>query len=220
MNSIGEKVIETQQVTAIVPLHQIQSMIFSIRGVQVMIDRDLADVYGVENKRLNEQVKRNIERFPEAFRFQLSDSEKAELVANCDRFDSLKHASTNPYAFTEQGVSMLSAVLRSETAIKVSIQIIKAFVETRRFIQGSANLFARLDSVICNRLPLAHTLGAVIRSTLCLRSMAAESGQKETLVPLNCKQLRKGYQGQRGELHPFWCCCQMVFAGTLSLSCS
>lgn len=91
-------------------------MIFTIRGLPVMIDRDLADVYGVENKRLNEQVKRNIERFPDTFRFQLTDAERDELVANCDRFASLKHATTNPYAFTEHGVSMLSAVLRSETA--------------------------------------------------------------------------------------------------------
>jgi len=122
-------------------------MIFTIRGIQVMIDRDLAELYQVENKRLNEQVKRNIARFPESFRFQLSDHEKNELVANCDRFEALKHSTANPYAFTEQGVSMLSAVLRSETAIKVSIQIINAFVEMRRFLQHNANVFARLDSV-------------------------------------------------------------------------
>lgn len=89
-----------------VPLHRLQGMIFTVRGLQVMIDRDLADVYGVENKRLNEQVKRNIERFPTTFRFQLTDAERDELVANCDRFASLKHATSNPYAFTEQGVSM------------------------------------------------------------------------------------------------------------------
>ena len=87
-----------------------------------------------KNKRLNEQVKRNLSRFPEVFRFQLSDSEKAELVANCDRFESLKHATVNPYAFTEQSVAMLSAVLRSETAIQTSIHIINAFVAMRRFL--------------------------------------------------------------------------------------
>lgn len=73
-----------------------------------MLDRDLAELFQVDTKRLNEQVKRNLERFPEAFRFQLSDAEKNELVANCDRFKSLKHASYNPYAFTEQGIAMLS----------------------------------------------------------------------------------------------------------------
>jgi hypothetical protein len=95
---------------ALVPMKNLQKMIFSIRGIQVMIDRDLAELYQVENKRLNEQVKRNIARFPESFRFQLSDHEKNELVANCDRFEALKHSTANPYAFTEQGVSMLSAV--------------------------------------------------------------------------------------------------------------
>ena len=79
-----------------------------------MIDRDLAELYGVETKRLNEAVKRNIERFPERFRFQLTKEEMAELVANCDRFNSLKHSAVRSYAFTEQGVAMLSTVLRSE----------------------------------------------------------------------------------------------------------
>jgi hypothetical protein len=128
-------------------MENIQTMIFTIRGTQVMIDRDLAELYQVENKRLNEQVKRNISRFPETFRFQLSNSEKNELVANCDRFEGMKHSAVNPYAFTELGVSMLSAILRSETAIKVSIDIINAFVEMRRFIQHNANIFTRLDFV-------------------------------------------------------------------------
>ena len=88
-----------------------------------MIDRDLAELYGVETKRLNEAVKRNIERFPERFRFQLTKEEMAELVTNCDRFNSLKHSTVRSYAFTEQGVAMLSTVLRSETVIRVSIRI-------------------------------------------------------------------------------------------------
>jgi hypothetical protein len=125
----------------------IQSMIFTIRGVQVMVDRDLATVYEVGTKVLNQAVKRNIERFPVEFRFQLTDVEKQELVTICDRFESLKHSTSNPYVFTEQGVSMLSAVLRSDTAVKVSIQIINAFVEMRKFIQHNASVFARLDSV-------------------------------------------------------------------------
>ena len=78
---------------------------------QIMIDRDLAELYGVETKRVNEAVKRNIERFPERFRFQLTKEEMAELVANCDRFNSLKHSTVRSYAFTEQGVAMLSTVL-------------------------------------------------------------------------------------------------------------
>ena len=90
----------------------IENRIFTIRGKQVMFDRDLAEMYQVEVKRLNEQVKRNIDRFPETFRFQLNSQEKDELVANCDRFESLKHSAVNPYAFTEQSVAMLSVIFK------------------------------------------------------------------------------------------------------------
>jgi hypothetical protein len=138
---------ETKPADITLPVNNIQSMIFTFRGIQVMVDRDLATVYEVETKVLNQAVKRNLDRFPQEFRFQLTDTEKEELVTNCDRFKSLKHATGNPYVFTEQGVSMLSAVLRSKTAVKVSIKIIKAFVEMRKFIQHNANVFARLDSV-------------------------------------------------------------------------
>ncbi len=131
----------------IIAVGNIKNMIFSFRGLQVMIDRDLAELYGVGTKVLNQAVKRNIERFPNDFRFQLSDNEKTELVTNCDRFIKLKHSSVNPYVFTEQGVAMLSAVLRSETAIKVSIRIIKAFVEMKKFISNNAAIFQRLENV-------------------------------------------------------------------------
>ena len=113
--------------------------------MQVMIDRDLAEMYQVEVKRLNEQVKRNIDRFPKQFRFQLTKAEKNELVANCDRFENLKHSSVNPFAFTEQGVAMLSAVLKSDIAIQVSIQIINAFVSMRKTIANNMRIMQRLD---------------------------------------------------------------------------
>ncbi len=131
----------------IIKQSEIENKIFTIRGIQVMIDRDLAELYEVETKVLNQAVKRNIERFPIHFRFQLGDQEKNELVTNCDRFESLKHSSVLPYAFTEQGVSMLSAVLRSKTAIQVSIAIINTFVEMRKFMTSNATLFQRLDKV-------------------------------------------------------------------------
>ncbi|NLA25455.1 MAG: ORF6N domain-containing protein [Bacteroidales bacterium] len=125
----------------------IENKIFKIRGEQVMLDRDLAEMYQVEVKRLNEQVKRNIERFPELYRFQLNNEEKNELVANCDRFESLKHSSVNPYAFTEQGVAMLSSVLRSKIAVKVSIQIINAFVYMRKLIGQETIQHLRLSNI-------------------------------------------------------------------------
>lgn len=118
----------------------IENRIFTFRGEKVMVDRDLAEMYQVEVKRLNEQVKRNIARFPESFRFQLTDEENEQLVANCDRFSTLKHSTVNPYVFTEQGVAMLSAVLRSETAVQVSIQIIQAFVQMRKSIHNNLSL--------------------------------------------------------------------------------
>jgi hypothetical protein len=91
----------------------IRGLICVFRDVQVMIDADLANLYGVETKVLNQAVKRNLARFPDNFRFQLSEAEKKELVTNCDRFKNLKHSTAFPYAFTEQGVAMLSAVLHS-----------------------------------------------------------------------------------------------------------
>lgn len=126
---------------------EIESRIFVFRDSQVMLDRDLAEMYQVETKVLNQAVKRNIERFPKQFRFQLTDNEKMELVTNCDRFESLKHSSVNPYAFTEQGVAMLSAVLRSDVAVKVSIQIINAFVEMRKLIANHSGLLQRMDGI-------------------------------------------------------------------------
>ena len=125
----------------------VESRIMSIREKQIMIDRDLAELYGVETKRLNEAVKRNIERFPERFRFQLTKEEMAELVANCDQFNSLKHSTVRSYAFTEQGVAMLSTVLRSKTAIRVSIRIMDAFVAMRRFMVTNAEVFQRLSTM-------------------------------------------------------------------------
>ena len=92
---------------------EISSKILTLRREQVMLDRDLAELYGVETKRLNEQVKRNRERFPPDFMFQLNNSEKNELVAKCDRFNNIKHSTVNPMVFTEQGIYMLSTVLPS-----------------------------------------------------------------------------------------------------------
>jgi hypothetical protein len=130
----------------------IQNRIYTIRGTQVMIDRDLAELYQVDTKVLNQATKRNNERFPSNFKFPLTKSEKMELVTNCDRFENLKHSSSGPFAFTEQGVAMLSTVLRSDTAIKVSIQIMNAFVAMRRFLRDNAQVFHRLDSLELRQL--------------------------------------------------------------------
>jgi hypothetical protein len=133
---------------------EIAQLIMNVRGMQVMVDRDLAVLYGVETKRLNEQVRRNIERFPERFRFQLTREETDKLVANCDRLNVLKHSTVTPYVFTEQGISMLSTVLHSQTAIAVSIKIMDAFVSMRRFIATNAQLFQRLETIEYHQLEM------------------------------------------------------------------
>ena len=132
---------------------QIEKKIFVIRGVQVMIDRDIAELYGVETKVLNQAVKRNIQRFPQEFMFQLSreeiDSVKSQFVTSRNNIFSGQEGGTRklPYVFTEQGCAMLSAVLKSDTAVQVSIQIMKAFVSMRHFVQNNSEIFAELKSI-------------------------------------------------------------------------
>ena len=152
---------------------QIEKKIFVIRGVQVMIDRDIAELYGVETRRLNEQVKRNIERFPEEFMFQLNEEEfenwKSQIVisnpSNDNWMSQIATSNSNlksqiaisssdkmglrkrPFAFTEHGVTMLASVLKSEIAVKASIQIVKAFVSMRHFVQSNSQIFAELKSI-------------------------------------------------------------------------
>ena len=118
----------------LIPLEVVEHRIFIIRGHRVMIDRDIAELYGVETKYLNRQVRSNSARFPEEFMFRLTIDEKNELVQICHRFETMKHSTSMPYAFTEHGVAMLSGVLNSERAIKINIVIIKAFVKLREII--------------------------------------------------------------------------------------
>jgi len=135
---------------------QVSGFILTIRQTPVLIDADLATLYGVTTKALNQAVQRNIERFPAGFKYQLTQEEKNELVTNCDRFNKLKHSSALPHAFTEQGVAMLSAVLRSHTAIATSIAIIQTFVAMRQFIQTNGALLQRMDTLELQQLNLAR----------------------------------------------------------------
>jgi hypothetical protein len=126
-----------------------ESLIFEFRGFKVMIDNDLSVLYGITTKRLKEQVKRNLKRFPGDFMFILNKDEKNQLVANCDRLKNLKHSSVNPIVFTEQGVAMLSSVLNSEKAIQVNIEIMRAFALYRTMLRENEELkkeIKKLDS--------------------------------------------------------------------------
>jgi hypothetical protein len=117
-----------------------KSLIFEFRGYKVMVDFDLSKLYGVETKRLKEQVKRNINRFPSDFMFELTLEEKEQLIAICDRLAILKHSSVCPIVFTEQGVAMLSSVLRSEKAIIINIEIMRAFSNYRALLYENDEL--------------------------------------------------------------------------------
>lgn len=136
----------------------IEERIFSIRGKQVMIDRDLAMLYGVETKRLNEQVKRNIERFPEDFMFQLTYEEcsRSQIATlNIKQGQNIKYL---PYAFTENGIAMLSSVLRSETAIAVNIRIMRTFTKIRKSVCQNSDLQNRVELIEYNQADMRRLL--------------------------------------------------------------
>lgn len=130
-----------------VPNETILTKILFIRSSKVMLDVDLAELYQVTTKRLNEQVKRNLKRFPSDFMFQLYESEKQEVVANCDHLARLKFSYQSPYAFTEQGVAMLSSVLNSERAIEVNIQIIRTFTKLREILADNKKLANKVEKM-------------------------------------------------------------------------
>ncbi len=155
------------EVATIQPLENIENLIHIIRDKQVILDRDLARLYGVETKVLNQAVKRNIERFPEDFLFQLTKEEygilKSQIaIANAEYLRSQnvtidmrgRHLKYLPYAFTESGIAMLSGVLRSPQAVSMNIQIMRAFVAMRRFLTSNAQVFQRLEVMERNQLVL------------------------------------------------------------------
>ena len=130
----------------------IKNLIYTIRGKQVMLDSDVARLYQYETKNINKAMKRNIERFPEDFCFQLTKKEIDEMwfqFGTTSKNDNLKYRSEKylPYAYTEQGISMLAGVLKNDIAIQVSISIIRAFIEMRKFIANNSNMLNRLTTV-------------------------------------------------------------------------
>ena len=131
----------------LIPIDMIERKILLIRGEKVMLDVDLAALYGVTTKRLNEQVKRNRERFPNDFMFQLTEEEKAEVVANCDHLKRLKFSPTLPYAFTEHGAIMLASVLNSPIAVQTSVLVVRAFVKLREMLATHKDLAKKLEEI-------------------------------------------------------------------------
>jgi hypothetical protein len=131
----------------LVAVHRIERSILRIRGQRVMLDTDLAELYGVPTKVLNQAVKRNQERFPPDFMFRLTRREKEKVVTDCDHLARLKFSPALPYAFSEYGAIMLASVLNSQTAIEVSLQIVRTFVRLREILSAHAELSRRLDEL-------------------------------------------------------------------------
>jgi hypothetical protein len=132
---------------SVIAVERIERSILLIRGEKVMLDADMAALYGVTTKRLNEQVKRNRNRFPEDFMFQLTEKEKAEVVANCDHLKRLKFSPNLPYVFTEHGAIMLATVLNSPIAVHASIQVVRAFVRLRKMIASNKDLARKIEEL-------------------------------------------------------------------------
>jgi hypothetical protein len=141
----GEAVPETT--AALVPVERVERRILFIRGEKVILDADLAELYGVTTKRLNEQVRRNRERFPPDFMFQLTAEEKAEVVANCDHLARLKFSPALPLAFTEHGAIMAANVLSSPKAVAASVTVVRAFVRLRQMLASHTDLARKLEDL-------------------------------------------------------------------------
>jgi hypothetical protein len=131
----------------LLPAQNIDQRVLVLRGQRVMLDADLAEIYGVTTSRLNEQVGRNLDRFPEDFMFQVTPAEKAEVIAKCDHLRRLRFSRTLPFAFTEHGALMLASVLNSAAATRASIEIVRVFIRLREAIASHRDLATKLDAL-------------------------------------------------------------------------
>ena len=147
--------------TSLIPAERIERSILLIRGQRVMLDADLAVLYGITTKRLNEQVKRNLDRFPADFAWPLTVAEKAEVVANCDHLARLKFSHSLPYAFTEHGAIMAANVLNSPEAVAMGVYVVRAFVRMREHLVVNAAILKRLAEIDKTLLEHDHGLRTI-----------------------------------------------------------
>lgn len=166
------------------PIDRIEKCIFLIRGNRVILDADLASFYGVPTRRLNEQVKRNIDRFPVDFSFQLNDQEKAEVIANCDHLSNLKYSSSLPLAFTEHGAIMAANVLNSPRAVEMGVFVVRAFVSLRQAITSHQELTNQLLRLEKRLLGHDQQLLSIVRALKTL--LGAKSIPKKRRIGFNC----------------------------------
>lgn len=156
----------------------IETLILTLRDRKVLIDADLADIYGVETRTLNQAVKRNAERFPEDFVFQLDANEKLEVITNCDHLAGLKFAKSLPYAYTEHGAIMAAMVLNSPEAVKMSVFVVRAFTQMRELLAANAAILRRLAEIDRTLLEHDSALRDVYRKLLPLLQPPAESPKR------------------------------------------
>lgn len=177
----------------------IQDKIYEIRGQRVMLDFDLAEIYQTETRSLKQAVKRNIERFPSDFMFELSKDEWVGLITNCDKFpDNIRHTPTPPMAFTEQGVAMLSGLLNSDVAIQANIVIMRAFVSMRNYLSQQSALPESTDDLRKQMLALARNQAAMAAR---LRQLEIEREQRSCNAPTDTKTKQTPSKFLSGTIH-------------------
>ena len=184
--------------TRLIPVENITNKILFLRNEKVLLDLDLAALYGVSTKALNQAVKRNARRFPSDFMFRLTKKEKTELVTNCDRFKTLKHSSVSPRAFTEQGVAMLSSVLKSHRAIEVNIAIMRAFVHLRKMIVSHKELAKKLKELEHHIKDHDEKIQAIFEAIQQLISLPPGDSKKK--IGFTAKELQKSNDGKQRPL--------------------
>ena len=152
------------KISSLVPVEIIERRIFLIRGHKVMVDRHLAELYGVTTRALNQAVKRNTERFPDDFMFRFTKAEREGVITICDNLGPLKYSPVLPHAFTENGVAMLSSVLRSKRAILVNIQIMRAFTRLRQLVSTHKELAGKLGDLEKKIKSHDHEIGDIFQA--------------------------------------------------------
>jgi len=170
----------------------IESRIQTIRGQKVILDADLAALYGVPTKRLNEQVKRNKARFPRDFVFQLSRHEKDEVVANCDHLAKLKFSRTRPFAFTEHGALMAANVLNSEAAVTMSVYVTRAFIKQRAMLMAQADILKKLAQLDAKLLEHDEVLRVIWRDLQPLLAPPPDTPKKQ--IGFHVRESRAAYR--------------------------
>jgi len=188
------------------PTGPIEEMIRTVHDQRIILDADLARLYGVSTKRLNEQVKRNRKRFPAHFMFSLTAAEKAEVVANCDHLQRLKFSPVLPNAFTERGAIMAATVLNSDRAIQVSIYVVEAFVRLRDLLTRTQSLtskLAALEKELKERLDV-HEVAIVdiLRRLMDIIELPALPEPPKTLIRFQVKEARAVYHTRRDKMRP------------------